>query len=279
MAILDFILNCACLLLWLNWRSRGIAGVPRTPGIALVGTLRRAERTREDRWPSPLVLLLVLFLRSILYRQFGSAVRWTAALPLGPITLHFRSDDWGLMLAYSLVSFVVFLAGFYFCLIPVAAVNGSPRNDRWSLLVRAHLGPLVHLPNWLLLIVPYLATFCFWLLFAWAFGALGLQLPPANMGQVVQEASVVGLNGWLVWRYVVALVLGLYVLSSYVYLGNAPLWLFISNTARAWLRPLEWLPIRVGKLDLAPVLALAVVIALWMFSPVLLSRLFDAVAR
>src|SRR5262245_8909127 len=112
MAVLDFILNCACLLLWLNWRSRGLTGLPRSPGIGLIGTLRRAERSRADRWPSLVALAVLLLARAILYTQIGASLRWMPNLSLGPFALHFRTDDFGRMFLFSLLGFVRFLAVF-----------------------------------------------------------------------------------------------------------------------------------------------------------------------
>src|SRR4051812_29856897 len=108
MPVLDFILNCACVLLWLNWRSRGLTNVPRAPGIALIGTLKRAERSRAERWPSSAVLGIVLFARAIFYWQAGPSFHWTPSFSVGPIALHFRSDMFTRMFLYSLLGFLLF---------------------------------------------------------------------------------------------------------------------------------------------------------------------------
>ena len=61
----DFILNIAGLLLWLNWRAgKGDPLGKRTPAT-LVGTLRRAEPLRMQWWHLPLVLGAFLFLRAV----------------------------------------------------------------------------------------------------------------------------------------------------------------------------------------------------------------------
>ena len=68
--------------------------------------------------------------------------------------------------------------------------------------------------------------------------------------------------------------MSLYVVSSYVYLGRAPLWNFVGGTARNLLRPVARLPLRMGKIDLVPVLALAAVVLLAIFVPRLLAALY-----
>lgn len=268
MSVLDFILNCACLLLWLNWRSRGLINIPRSPGIALVGTLKRAERRPAERWPSSVVLAVVLVARAILYSQLGASLHWTPSFSFGPIALHFRSDMFTRMFLFSLLGFLLFLAAFYFSLLLIAAVNHAPAsNDRWSTLVRAHLGPLARWPAWLMLLTPVLITFLFWLATGSLFGAMKLSMPPKSFRQLVEQAAVIGLSAWLLWQYVIAAVLVLHVVSSYVYFGNEPFWNFMGPTARGLLRPLAWLPLRLGKIDLTPLLALGLLVLIVIFAP------------
>jgi uncharacterized protein YggT (Ycf19 family) len=64
-----------------------------------------------------------------------------------------------------------------------------------------------------------------------------------------------------VLKFLLVAVLALHLLNSYVYLGDLPLWSFVNATARSLLRPLQWLPLRAGRVDFAPLLAIAVVLA------------------
>jgi uncharacterized protein YggT (Ycf19 family) len=66
----------------------------------------------------------------------------------------------------------------------------------------------------------------------------------------------------------------LHAVSTYVYFGNAPFWKFITLTARNLLRPISWLPLRLGKLDLAPWIAVVIVGLLWWFLPPVLAELY-----
>src|SRR4029434_3648575 len=92
MDVIDWILNLACVLLWLNWRSIRFTTVPQSIGVSLAGTLRRAEPIRAPRWSSLAALLAILFIRSLFYFQIGSAVNWTPTLELGAVALPFPSD-------------------------------------------------------------------------------------------------------------------------------------------------------------------------------------------
>lgn len=279
MPVLDFILNCAALLLWLNGRSRRLANLPRVPGIALIATLKSAQRRPEDRWPSHLALVVLLFARAILYWQVGTSARWMPTIPLGPITLHFRNDMFMPMLLFSLLGFLLFLAVFYFSLMILAAVNrGARENNAWLALIRAHLGPLARWPAPLLLLTPFVVTFLLWLALGPLFGLLELSAPASSFAHLAQQALVIGISAWLPWPSIIAGVFALHFLTSYVYLGSAPFWNFINATARQFLRPLVWLPLRLGKLDFAPLLGLALMALIIIYAPRELTRLYELLA-
>jgi uncharacterized protein YggT (Ycf19 family) len=57
--------------------------------------------------------------------------------------------------------------------------------------------------------------------------------------------------------------LALYLLSSYIYFGRHPIWNYIDVTAQTLLRPIKSIPLRVGRVDFAPVLAMAVLFFLF----------------
>ena len=109
MGLIDFILNLAGILLWLNWLSLRLDPLMRTTPVTLAGTLRRAEPHRLKRWHFLAALGALLLLRALLYWQIGSAADWTPNLPLGDldIVIPFRSDNGWRMLLFSGLSFAV----------------------------------------------------------------------------------------------------------------------------------------------------------------------------
>jgi hypothetical protein len=114
MGIIDFILNLAGLLLWLNWCSLRFDPLGKRMPATLIGTLRRAEPRRLRRWHLPSALGGLLLLRAVFYWQIGSEAGWAAGkLNLGIIVLSFRSDSFGCILLYSLASFGLTLGVFY----------------------------------------------------------------------------------------------------------------------------------------------------------------------
>src|SRR6267143_3555912 len=77
MALIDFILNVAGLLLWFNWRAVRFDPLVKTAPATLTGTLRRAEPSRFKRWHLLATLAGLLLARAFVYWQIGSAANWT----------------------------------------------------------------------------------------------------------------------------------------------------------------------------------------------------------
>lgn len=260
MALLNFILNLAALLLWLGWRSRRVDSSARHTGIALISTLKRAAPSDGRTWIFAAALAGLLIVRAMVYGQIGPSIHWIPSLSMGATSLSFSSVIFVRMLLFSFLSFGVFLAGFYFWLLLLSAVNQQTvETDPWQNLVRAHLGRLDRWPAGLKFFLPVLLTTLLWLglgpLLAW----LGINASAKSFGHVAQQAVVIGLAAMLAWKPLLAAVLLLHTLTSYVYLGSTPFWKFVSDTARQLLRPINRLPLRAGKVDFAPLAGLALV--------------------
>src|ERR1035441_3527840 len=139
MALIDFILNLAGLLLWLNWRSARFDPLGKRTPATLIGTLRRAEPRRLRRWHLLAALGGLLLLRAGIYWQIGSAAHWTGTLNLSVITLSFRSDYFVRMLLFSIFSFGLTLGVFYLWLLLLSILAG-PEPLPFHRLVRMPLG-------------------------------------------------------------------------------------------------------------------------------------------
>ena len=88
MGLIDFILNLAALLLWLNWLS--VRTGPVAQPYSLAGTLKKAGTSLAHRWKFLLALVALLAFRSLIYWQVGSAVNWRPQIPLVVITVFFK---------------------------------------------------------------------------------------------------------------------------------------------------------------------------------------------
>jgi uncharacterized protein YggT (Ycf19 family) len=267
MGLIDFILNLAGLLLWLSWRSVQYDPLTRRTPATLLGTLRPAEKTRWRQWHLPAAIIGLLIARAVGYWLIGSSMNWVGRLDLGvisvPIAIHGRwSDLFTSIMLYSFLSFGIALGVVYLWLMLLSILAGPDPVHR---LVRVQLGVVDQWPCWLKLLLPGVVTAIGWWLATWLFANLTVgnyssthYLPsPVSATERLEAALLVGLGSYTVWKYVVAGLLVLHLLSTYVYFGKHPFWKYVDATARTLLWPLRNVPLRVGKADFAPVVGIA----------------------
>jgi uncharacterized protein YggT (Ycf19 family) len=258
MALIDFILNLAGLLLWLNWRSVRFDPLGKRTPATLIGTLRRAEPRRWRRWHLLAALGGLLLLRALFYWQIGFAAHWTGTLNLSVITLSFRSDFFARMLWFSIFSFGLMLAVFYLWLLLLSILTG-PETPSFHRLVRMQLGRIDGCPRPVKFLLPLMVTATFWWLATWLLTWLQIIPQPVSAAHRIEAALIVGLNSYLVWKYVIGALLTLHLLNSYIYFGKHPFWSYVNAEARTLLSPLRAVPLQVGRVDFAPVVGLALV--------------------
>jgi len=261
MSFVNLLLDLAGLLLWVNWRSAKFDPIARSTPATLIGTVRSAEPRRATRWHFPLVLSALLVLRAGLYWHIGPLVDWTPSLNLGVISVSFRSDYFARALLFSVLSFVAALAVFYLWLLLFSIINSSKSiDDPVQRLVRLHLGWFDRWPWPLKLVLPLLVTALLWLGIDPVLSRLDILPPSASFLHRLEQAATLGLGVYFLWKYVIVGVLILFLLNSYVYLGNHPIWSFLSLSGRNLLAPVRRLPLRIGKLDFAPIIAIALAV-------------------
>jgi len=164
------------------------------------------------------------------------------------------------MLLFSGLSFGITLGLFYLCLLLFSLVNsrGTPA-DPLQKLVRLQLGRLDRWPWPVKALLPLLVTGLCWYLLSILFARLNLTLPVNSRAHRLEQAVVVGLGSYLSWRFLIGGLLALHLVSTYIYLGNQPFWSFITATGRNLLNPLRPVPLRLGKVDFAPLVGIALV--------------------
>ena len=267
MALIDLLLNLAGLLLWFNWRSAHLDRLAISTPVTLAGTLRRAEPSRFKRWHFLATLAALLIARAWLYRQLGPLVDWTPSLRLGPIAVWFRSDYFSRSLAFSVLSFVSALGLFYLSLLLVSVVNAkSAEQEPLQRIVRLQLGRADSWPWFLKIILPLVSMIVFWLCIEPLLVRWEIVPAAASFRHRFEQAGTLALGVYCFWKYLIVTVLALYLLSSYVYLGNHPLWSFVAITGKNLLTPLRFIPLRIGKIDLAPFMVVALVLTLAEFA-------------
>lgn len=255
-------------MLWLSWRSVRLDPLAHSTPATLMGTLKKTEPTRFKGWAFLVGLTLILGLRALAYWELGSPVDWTPKLNLGFVVLAFRSETLRTVALYSLLSFLRFQLIFYFWLFVLTAANhSSSEPDPITKLLRLHLGRIARWPAGIQFLVPCLLTAALWL-------PLQALLVQAGVTARVHSASYLGGQALLVGtalcfslKWLLPAILLLHIVSSYVYLGNNPIWEFVSITSRNLLQPVHRIPLRIGKVDLAPIAAIILIVLLLHWLP------------
>jgi hypothetical protein len=265
---IDAILNLAIALLWLQWRSNRTALAP-LPTKSLLSLLKPTEQTRAGAGIL-LTLAAVVVLRAFFYWQIGAPLGWMATLRLGVTPIHFRSDFLGLMLLYSTLAAARVVVVAFLWLALLHAVNRrAPAEEPFTKWTRRLLGRAARWPWWTAFLWPLAAGTLGWLALHPLLIALKLLPASTTFARLAGEALVTGAGAYLAWEPLLLGALLLHVLNSYIYFGTHPFWGFIELTGRNLLRPLAALPLRVGRIDFAPVAALALVWAVgwWLAHP------------
>lgn len=270
--LIDFILNIAGLLLWLNWRTIRLDPINRPTPATLAGTVRRAEPMRLRRWHFLVALATLLFIRGVFYGQIGPAVNWTPRLNLMLVALAFPLTHGGHVfyrsaLLFSVLSLVLVLIVFYIWLLAIAVINRRVTNpDPLQKLLLLQLGRPARWPLAVQLVLPFLVCVAFWMLCHPLLVHIGVTSRARSNVVLLAQGLMLGLNAYLSLKFLMVAILLACVIVSHVYLGSNPLWDFIGTTSRNILRPLNWVPLRIGRFDFAP-LAAVVLMVLVFYSP------------
>lgn len=266
--VIDFILNVAGLLLWLNWRSARLDPFTRATPATLAGTVRRAEPMRIKRWHFLAALGGLLFLRAYFYEHIGPAVNWTPKLDLTVVAPAFplvlRGHVFFLSaLLFSLLSFVRVLVVFYFWLLALAVFNRHETNpDLLQKLLLLQLGRPAKWPWFVQLILPVFVIAFLWMLAHPLLVYIGVTTPIRSNALLLAQGVVLSLFVYLSLKWLLLAFLIVNLIVTYVYLGTNPVWEFINTTSRNLLSPLNRLPLRLGRVDLAPVIGIVLIVLL-----------------
>ncbi|MEI9865690.1 MAG: YggT family protein [Limisphaerales bacterium] len=121
------------------------------------------------------------------------------------------------------------------------------------------LGRIDNWPVWVKIISPFAATALLWWLASWLLVRLEIIPQPVSAAHRIEESVVVACGSYLVWKFIAAVLLMLYLINTYVYFGRHPFWNYVHDTAQNLLAPLRKIPLRAGKMDFAPVVGIALI--------------------
>jgi hypothetical protein len=237
MGLIDFILNLAGLLLWLNWRAARFNPLNRRTPATLMGTLRPAVSASYSRWPLLAFITALLLLRGVFYRLVSSiSSTWTGHVDLQVIVLSFRSDSFLRMLEFSFFSFGVTLGIFYSWLFLLSALAGPEPLHR---LIKVQIGRVDAWPAWVKLLAPIAAAAILWLPAGWLLAEIRVVPHAVSVADKLEKSLVIGIGQCLTWKYPLGAILILHLLNTYIYFGKHPFWNYVGAVAEKLLRPLR----------------------------------------
>jgi uncharacterized protein YggT (Ycf19 family) len=91
----------------------------------------------------------------------------------------------------------------------------------------------------------------------------------------MEQGVILGLNAYLSLKYLLVAFLFVYMINSYVYLGANAVWDFVNTTSRNILYPLRRLPLKLGRIDLTPLLGIILAVLLLFVLPNFLLQKLD----
>ncbi len=226
------------------------------PANAIAGATPRLGPVFRHSWIFLVALVTLLGLRAVFYHQFGPGLNWVPSLDLLNESPHFRSDHFSRAFAYSALSFGRWLVALYFCLALLSTVRpNSDSPSQWSKFLKAQFGWIGNWPtsvHWLATLVLAVGVHFGELEWMKTIGVLSL---PSDNLLLLPLLVTLDLQAMV---YLTMLLLALYLLNSYVYFGEHNLWRNVDESGRRLLMPLRPVRMVVGKIDLAPVLALGI---------------------
>jgi len=282
MGILDLTLSVIAVLLWANWQM-GLSAdqKKRVTDLGHVGRTISHKAEPVFSWKTLLPLVAILFLRPFIYWQIGMGIEWNAMLKFGAVSIPFRSDNLLHMMVFSLAGFAQILLIFYSWILFLGLVNYGDNVNENNLLhkgIHIFTKPVIKWPVIFRILLPGMVTAPLWFLFCLILEKINI-FPVQTLKSVFCESLVMGLCAYLPWCHLLALLIFIYFLNSYIYLGGSPIWNYLHFFTRKILTPLYFLPLQISKIDFTPVAGMAIVFLIYENAVKGLSILFTYALR
>jgi uncharacterized protein YggT (Ycf19 family) len=125
-------------------------------------------------------------------------------------------------------------------------------------------------------ILPGVLTSTIWMAVHPLLVYIGVVKLVQSLAHLLAQGALLGVGIYLTLKDLIPVLLFIYLVASYVYLGTSPVWDFISATSRKVLRPLSGLPLRFGRIDFSPLVGIILILLLLQVLP---NFLLDQLSR
>jgi uncharacterized protein YggT (Ycf19 family) len=206
------------------------------------------------------------------------AAPWTPRLDLHFVVPAFQNEVFASMLTFSVLSFLRVLSIVYLWLLVLVVINRrNPEANRLQKLLRRHLGRAGRLPWFVQLLLPLLAVTGLWMALAPLLAVLGVTSRVPALAPLCEQGLLIGGVLYLSLKYILPAILLAHLVISYVYFGRSTLCDFINLTAGNLLAPIRWLPLKVARVNFAPLVGAALILLFLHVLPIHLIPLAEGV--
>lgn len=253
---INLLLNLAGLGLWIGAFAFSRAAARLSRPLTLLSTLRPETSSIHGRLVLLGSLMALLVLRAAVYWNFSTTGGRPPSVDFGTLLIGFRLDLFSDLLAYSLVSFLVFLYLYYLWMVGISLCcrSSDPAdsienflNQQLRFLPSRHVGWKVF--------ISLFAGAGLWLAIGSALRIFGIGGIPREwpVSTLLLQSPFVAASFGCSFFLVMAAVLALHLISSYVYFGDHAVWPFVDRTAKVYLSPFRRFPLMFGRFDFAPI--------------------------
>jgi len=95
-----------------------------------------------------------------------------------------------------------------------------------------------------------------WISLAMIFGWLGMLPAITDRSHLIWQAFCISIYAWLALYYLIIILMVLYLIQSYVHLGNWEGWDWLEGVSERLLSPLTVVPLQWARIDFAPIVVL-----------------------
>jgi len=256
MLVIDFILNLAAWILLVNGSMQFGNREDLQRPLTLLGTLKVPKPSIREAWVLVSVAVVILFLKALLLHYLGAPQDTTMHLRFLLLNVFFKTGSFVSMGWMGVASFLKFTLMAYIWLWVLWSLSRKDLAENLVESFRSGLGYLTRVPFALQPVLLILIGMIGWGVLGLCFGAFGVLPTSIPFPLLIWQAFWISLSAWVGVYWLWVLLMVLYLIHSYVYLGKWEGWDWLEGVGDKLLLPLKKLPLQWARIDFAPLLFL-----------------------